>query len=347
MKVVKTYYSNQIRTRLVAPLRRSLRRSLSAATLVTSLVLPAVAAPAPAPIVTGVIDPVSGFQTLSGTLRRTYSVVNGIPVPINPQTTVASANLTVAGVSRRYLVIKPTNVTANAPVMLFLHANSVSPELMAALTEAADYAATQGFWAVFPAAVGGVWKDDPSTSGNDDVRFVSALIDTLATQGADATRVYAAGYSNGGFMADRLACELSDKIAAFGMAAASLRNGVANACAPVKKRAKIYFLGTADGVVPYAGVANLKSASATMAYWSAQQGCAGTLANTLPDRVLDVTTVQQTRYTGCVGGAENQLYTITGGGHAWPGGLTASVDITTMDVDATGLIWKFASAYRR
>lgn len=311
--------------------------------LLLTVSLSAAAAP-----VAGSIDPVSGYQTLSGSLKRTWTLLNGGYVQTTSGTTAVAATIKVAGVSRRYIVVRPNPAPAGAPVLLLLHASGVTPETMANLTEVADYVQTQGFWAVLPAAISGSWKDDPSTSGKDDTLFVSALIDTLIAQGVDASRVYAGGYSSGGFMAERLACELSDKIAAFGINAATLRTGLANVCAPQKPRAKAYFLGTADTVVAYDGTFNLKSALSTMAYWSGKQGCGGSLATTIPDRAADGTTVQLTRYTGCNGGTlENRLYTITGGGHAWPGGLTSAQYVTTQDIKATGLIWSFVSAYRR
>lgn len=317
-------------------------RCLAGLLLAGSLNAAAVAA------VTGVVDPVSGFQTLSGTLKRTWTLVNGSYVQTTSGTTAVAATLNVGGVSRRYIVVRPNPAPANAPVLLLLHASGVTPETMANLTEVSDYVETQGFWAVLPAAIGGSWKDDPSNSGNDDTRFISALIDTLVSQGVDATRIYAGGYSSGGFMAERLACELSDKVAAFGINAATLRTGLANVCAPLKPRAKAYFLGTADPIVPYDGYFNMKSALSTMSYWNAKQGCAGTLASTVPNRAADGTTVQLTRYTGCNGGTlENRLYTVTGGGHAWPGGLTGNLYVTSQDIKATGLIWSFVSGYRR
>ena len=73
--------------------------------------------------------------------------------------------------------------------------------------------------------------------------------------------------------------------------------------------------------------------------------CGGTVATTLPTRVNDGTTVQLTDYTGCTAGSDLRLYTVYNGGHAWPNGLTQTVGKTTQNLDATGIIWSFASAY--
>jgi len=55
-----------------------------------------------------------------------------------------------------------------------------------------------------------------------DVRFISALIDTLeATYAIDPTRIYANGMSNGGGMAFVLSCTLSARIAAIAAVSAA------------------------------------------------------------------------------------------------------------------------------
>jgi polyhydroxybutyrate depolymerase len=310
-------------------------------------VLAAAATLHPAHAATGSIDPVSGVLTITGKLSYSTINSNGTNVLVAAGTKAYSTNLVVAGTTRRYLILRPDPAPASEPALLLLHPNGSSPESMANLTEVVNFVATQGFWAVMPAAIGGQWKDDPTTGNADDVTFISTLVDSLATQGVDATRVYAAGYSNGGFMSERLACALSDKIAAFGIDAATLRTGLASSCTPVKQRPKQFFLGTADNIVPYDGVANLESAASTLAFWSKQQGCPGIVSTMLPNRVNDGTSVQLDDHTGCAGGTALLLYTIYNGGHAWPNGLTQSVGTTTQNIDATGLVWRFASGYRR
>lgn len=51
----------------------------------------------------------------------------------------------------------------------------------------------------------------------DDVEFVRTLVNKLAEELCiDGDRVYAMGFSNGGFLSHRLACEASDLVAAIG-----------------------------------------------------------------------------------------------------------------------------------
>jgi polyhydroxybutyrate depolymerase len=54
-----------------------------------------------------------------------------------------------------------------------------------------------------------------SFTGIDDVAFIAKLIDDVSSlYSVDAERIYVVRHSNGGFMAHRLACDLSDRITA-------------------------------------------------------------------------------------------------------------------------------------
>ena len=321
----------------------------AAAVLVFGLLLSAAAQAATrSAAVTGTINPVNGMLSTSGSFSYTYPQLNGAYIAVAAGTTAYSATLSVNGVSRSYIVMRPVAASTAAPLLILLHPLNTTTVQMANLTKVTNFVATQGFWVVLPAAINGQWQDDPSRTGSDDTNFISALIDSLVSQGADATRVYAAGYSDGGFMSERLACELSTKIAAFGIDAGAVIANSPTYCKPAVQRPKLYILGTADNVVPYnGGMVGVDSAAASMAFWVGLQHCGGTVASTLPTLVSDGTTVQLTDYTGCTAGNDLRLYTVYNGGHAWPNGITQSVGKTTQNLDATGIIWSFASAYHR
>ena len=85
----------------------------------------------------------------------------------------------------------------------------------------------------------------------DDVAFFDELITSLITQyEIDTTRVWVVGHSNGGMMAYRLACELSTRVTAIGVAAGAL---VIDTCAPVRPVSALHVHGELDTVVPLAG----------------------------------------------------------------------------------------------
>jgi polyhydroxybutyrate depolymerase len=171
---------------------------------------------------------------------------------------------------------------------------------------------------------------------------------------ADASHIYISGLSNGAFMAERFACERSDLIAAAALVSGTLSNGLSRACTPATPRPIMFIDGTADPIVPYnGGRIGVQSAPAAFAFWLARHNCAAsaTLTTALPDSSNDGTTVSLQRNNGCGSGGEVRLYTVNGGGHAWPGGWqylpVPIIGRTSTDIDATGEIWSFVSAYQR
>ena len=85
----------------------------------------------------------------------------------------------------------------------------------------------------------------------DDVAFFDELITSLITQyDIDTTRVWVVGHSNGGMMAYRLACELSTRVTAIGVAAGAL---VIDTCAPARPVSALHVHGELDTVVPLTG----------------------------------------------------------------------------------------------
>ena len=295
---------------------------------------------------TAPIDPLSGVLTINPPLSVSWTVINSIPVRTPDGTTAYAANLTVGMQTRRYVVIRPNPKPVSAPLLMILHPRDTTPELTANFTYVADFVATQGIWAVMPEAVGGAWKGE-TLQGTDDMLFVGALLDALIADGVDADRITVAGYSSGGVMAQRLACEMADRIAAFGIVAAMMPFSQYLSCAPSQPRPKTYILGTDDPLVPYDGTAGLGSAASQMDYWSQQQGCSGVVSLPLPDIADDDTTVQRDEYTGCTNGRGLRLYTVQNGEHTWPGGDTDFTGRTSHDMSATGAIWSYARGFTR
>lgn len=305
-------------------------------------------------VVTATLDPISGLlaRTVEG-LKRTLIRIQGHYLVLAEGTEGFESYIEHDGLARRFVVVRPEQGPDAAPVLLLLHGNSGTAENMSNLTEASAYVATRGIWAVMPEAVNRVWNENPAEpTGVDDVGFISALIDHLVSEyRVDADRIYIAGLSNGGTMTQRLACEIPDKVAAFAPVAATLRNAQADVCPASAKRPIAYFYGTLDPLVPYQGIGTVRSATEVAAFWADQLGCVD-LAKTvtaLPDTVNDGTTVDLLRYPLCLAGGEVRMYTVNGGGHAWPGGWqylpVPLIGATTMDIDATREIVDFALNY--
>lgn len=296
-------------------------------------------------------------QTLPTGIRQGIIRLMGNNLQLMAGTAAFDATFTHNGLSRRFVVIRPQPVRSGlAPVLLLLHGNGGTAENQANIAEVAQLVADAGVWAVMPQAVDGVWDDDPARpKGRDDVGFVRAIIDVLTAGFAvDAQRVSAAGLSNGAFMASRLACEASERIAGFGFVAGSITGGLAASCAPLKARRIMLVNGTTDPIVPYdGGRIGLRSVPQAFAFWLGMHGCvaASTRASELPDLAADGTTIQLQANNSCGSGQEVRLYTVRNGGHAWPGGWQylpiATIGTTSQDIEATREIWQFVRDARR
>jgi polyhydroxybutyrate depolymerase len=248
--------------------------------------------------------------------------------------------------ARTALVHVPTGYDPTKPTAVVLNfhgyvGTSAEQETLSLMDAEAD---SQGFVVVYPQGTGTI----PSWNGGaccgtaasddvDDVGFVSVLIDQLeSTLCVDPRRVFATGISNGGFLSQRLACELSDKIAAIGPVAGVM--GIPT-CTPSRPVPVIEFHGTSDPLVPYDGdpAIGYPSVATTISGWVMRNGC-----NTTPKTTYSNGDATCVTYSQCQEGADVTLCTIDGGGHTWPGGTPIPVlGVTSTDISATDAMWSF------
>jgi polyhydroxybutyrate depolymerase len=245
--------------------------------------------------------------------------------------------VTVDGVPRTYLVhVPPQKPAAGFPVVLAFHGAGAQGAGMIGLTHIDALADRRGFIAVYPDGIDRRWDDGRRSiaAHTNDVAFTVAMLDDLAhAYPVDARRVFAAGMSNGAMLSERLGCELSARIGAIAAVAGGMAADIAPSCHPAKPVSVLQIAGTADPVMPYGGgiVANhsvfgvggeVVGAARTAELWAHIDGCgsAGAPAALPPVPPADGTSVTRTHYAGCAAGREVSLLTVTGGGHAWPGG---------------------------
>ena len=289
------------------------------------------AAPVPA---TRIAPPASGEARCAGRAVQ----------PVN-----ATWKVDVGGVERSFIVHVPRTYDPARPTPLVFnfHGYTMSPKLEDWLTDMAAKSDAAGFVLVYPKGTGspssfnaGVCCGDASRDHVDDVAFTRKMLDQLeADLCIDTRRVFATGMSNGGFMAHRLACEMSDRIAAVAPVAGV--NGDPT-CAPSRAVPILDFHGTADPTVPYAGdpARDWPSVPATTEAWVKRDGCSERAVETLATGE-----VRCMSHGECRSGAEVTLCTVNGGGHTWPGGASvpwiAGQGKTNHDVVADDLIWAF------
>ena len=187
--------------------------------------------------------------------------------------------------------------------------------------------------------------------GADDVAYTSALLDVLDAHYTIEPRVIATGLSNGGAMAHRAGCDLSERVrvvVAFG--GANQQPG----CIPTLPVSVMQVHGTEDPCWPFdggalggcfAGEALVSGVLETAQGWAGAQHCASPSESMLLDRTDDGMTSEVTRWEGCDGGAVVELVTVIGGGHSWPMGYSVAPRIVgsiTSDYSGSELLWEFA-----
>ncbi|MBI1785330.1 polyhydroxybutyrate depolymerase [Candidatus Sumerlaeota bacterium] len=179
----------------------------------------------------------------------------------------------------------------------------------------------------------------------DDVSFIRAVIEDVEKKyKINPKKIYATGISNGGMMSYRLACELSGRIAAIGPVAGALN---CPDCAPKEPVSVVAVHGTADKHVLYNGGKPEtkfdnhprvdKSVAESLGFWIKFDGCGEKPATETKGNITTAT------YDEGKNGTAVKLYTVKGGGHAWPGGdrVSKMLDQPTQELNATDVIWEF------
>ncbi len=263
-----------------------------------------------------------------------------------------------SGVRRKYLLYVPPsyNPATPTPLVITIHGFAQWPTNQKNVSKWNPLADEYGFIVVYPSGTGFPKRWGAHGTANSlnpplaDVTFISDLIDKLESEyNIDPTRIYVNGLSNGGGMSYLLACQLSERIAAFGTVAGALLYPL-DKCRPTYTVPMIAFHGDADPIVPYYGGPSgpfdmpFPVVPDWVAQYAAQNGCTTTNPLPAPGEVTGV------KYSGCNAGAEVHFYTIHGGGHSWPGGgylPKAIVGHTTQDINATRMMWDFFKQYTR
>jgi polyhydroxybutyrate depolymerase len=205
-----------------------------------------------------------------------------------------------------------------------------------------------GFIVVTPDATGepAAWNLLSTVGRPDDFAFIGDLLDHIEQDlCVDATRVFAAGMSNGAAFASRLGCVLPERIDAVAAVTALIYPRI---CPTQRPMPVIAFHGTADPCVPFAGGVTMCGSRLPIPAiedaamnWARHSACDETPALTqLSEHVRVIA------YSDCAEDAAVVLYVVEGGGHTWPGSFDVPrLGETTHEISASDLIWEFFAAH--
>lgn len=212
----------------------------------------------------------------------------------------------------------------------------------------------EGFIAVYPQSYHEAWNAGLGfksyMAGHDDIAYFNALLDTLeAAYSINKNRIYATGVSLGGTFTYRIACEMSNRIAAVASVSGLMSDSTLIYCTPERNVPILHIHGTKDHIMRYTGMKQAYGAEEVVKIWALKNQC-----ENKPDTInvpntskKDRTTSILIKYTHCTNGSEVWFYKIYNGGHTWPGAAKAFklMGRKSKDLNGSQAIWDFFARF--
>ncbi|MDF7776121.1 hypothetical protein P1X14_12750 [Sphingomonas sp. AOB5] len=264
------------------------------------------------------------------------------------------------GLIRNYLVHVPASYTGGTAVPLLLDYHGFSKDASNERRYSGQLAESdrRGFIAVWPNGFGLAWNAYgccflADTLFINDVSFSRAIIAAMKGRAnIDETRVFVTGISNGGGMAQRMACEAADVVRASVSVSYPLNRA---SCSPARPITIAEIAGTADGTISYygnppplpflpgtiAGVPlGIQGARESFAAWKLINSCSDDLfREQLPDGTRYAGSRRE-EYRSCAAGVRVSLVTIANGEHVLYNGYDEfGSDPDKAPIDAAPYIW--------
>ncbi len=323
---------------------------------------------------------VSGAATTPSTSRSAATatgqsiVPDGAPIraAVTPIGRATDGTVTVSGSIRTYRLYLPASLPHHktVPLLIALHGGLGSGSQFEQQTGFDGLAEANGFIVVYPNGTpirpgsnDDVWNAGAccsiaaqSQEDVNDVGFISALITKLETRyDIDPNRVFVTGHSNGAMLGERLACQLSDKVAAIAVQSGTL---MIDKCNPAEPVAVLEIHGTADQNVPINGGVGSKGfnqedyppAVDALTTLAARDGCPTTSATQTDtsNSAVNFEIWQPCRHDTVVEWAK-----VTGANHAWMGHpASRAAELLEggqpyMGFDSSAAVWSFLAAHAR
>ena len=254
--------------------------------------------------------------------------------------------------NRQYLIYIPNsyNPDLKYPLMFNFHGFGGTAAEFINTADMRSLAESKNFIIVYPQ---GTYLDDGSGKGSsshwnssapssdnkssvDDIGFIENLINQLIIDYPviDSKRIYAAGYSNGGFLSYFLGCN-SKKFAAIGSVAGTMLDDSYLNCNALNPTAMINIHGTSDSTVLYNGDnQGGTSIPDVVDWWKNFNGTPNVDVLTNQDG-----SIEQYIYYSDAGDVYVEHIKIYDGEHYWDDKLNYN------GTNTSGLIWEFVSSY--
>lgn len=242
------------------------------------------------------------------------------------------------GKTREYRLYIPESYNSNeaAPLILNFHGFTSSINSQYNQSDFRQLAEDNQFIFVTPQGLGAFagWAINNNFGGSeDDLGFSNVLINKIQDDfNINEKRIYATGFSNGGFFSYRLACELSPRIAAIASVAGSMTKSWIDTdqCQPEHPTPILQITGTNDNIISINGNGTNESINDVMEYWSNYNN---------GDNTPEVTQLGGGSTLSIWDNGDNgvtvEFIKVQGRGHSWNDG----------NVSTSEEIWKFLSRF--
>mgnify|MGYP002778009714 CR=1 FL=1 len=270
-----------------------------------------------------------------GFTQASCAVVFGARLPADARPGATTLHtLTVDGRARHVILhLPPQAARGPVPLVLAFHGDGANAGVLRHTTRLDAAADRLGLAVAYPDGTGALgwaalsWHADRDCCGwalahrVDDVGFAVALVHAFgAVRAVDTARVAAVGFSAGGTLALRLACDRAGLLRAVADVAGTMPHAE---CRPARALSVLLVQGGDDdelrGELHLLRLARAPrrthSLENALAFWGREAGCAGgppARGGTPGDTVEWA--------LGCRGGQAVELHTIADNPHAWPGG---------------------------
>jgi len=241
---------------------------------------------------------------------------------------------TYGGKPRRFSIYLPETAEGELPLILMLNGYGSTPEAFRAVTHMDDDGCARGYAVAYAGTAAAGWNngmdDDPEI---DDVGWLRALAAYLQKEySCSKDRTSAVGFSNGAFMAQRLAVEAQDTFCAVCSVAGSITRPVWEKRGDTADIGVMILYGTGDELIPSRKKAAADSSiypavEDVVEYWTGANDLTEKNEETLSERAV------LTRYTSKDASKEVCLVEIDKYAHSWPEARFCGFETNTVILD--------------
>ena len=240
------------------------------------------------------------------------------------------------GVTFKFVLFLPEKVDGNTPLILMMTGLNTNSSGFKSQTNIDETACPRGYAVCYvqPGLRTGGRGWDCGLSEPREVDSLDYLVNLVIylqdEYGLSKTKAFAAGFSNGGFMAHRVAMEASDTFLAVASVAGVMTNMIWDERTDKTSIGVLEIYGTADTIIPQNGndtALPYPPIEDVMKYWAQANG----LSPSGTEQLSGV--AELTKYTAFLNKTQVWSVKIDGGEHVWPSEDTAGFNTNELILD--------------